>query len=197
MFNVMFDARFVGALLATAPAAAPLPQLEPRFDRVAEVRELGPSPEYYRTDPRLFALALRTQLGAHVRVAPNADVAFAIDALAGLTMRLGRVSPLALLGCVGYHYVGFGSHFFALQTGALLDLVDEPRARSAVKVGVTIDGLAGTQASLETLGVRTSLVLSMYGLTVSAGHQWTRSSAGDAHEAHLMFGTLVSIGGSR
>lgn len=197
MFNVMFDARFAGAVLASAPSAAPLSQLEPRFDRVAEVRELGASPEYYRTDPRLFSLALRTQLGAHVRVAPNAGVAFSIDALAGLSMRLGRVSPLALLGCVGYHYVGFGSHFFAVQTGLLLDLVDEPRARSAVKVGVTIDGLAGTQESLDAVGVRSSLVLSMYGLTVSAGHQWTRSNAGEVHEAHLMLGTLVSIGGSR
>lgn len=195
MFNVMFDARFVGAVLAGAPAAAPLPQFEPRFDRVAEVRELGPSPEYYQTDPRLFSLALRTQIGAHVRVAPNAGAAFSIDALAGLSMRAGRVSPLTLLGCVGYHYVGFGSHFFVLQTGALLDVVDEPRARGAVKVGVTIDGLAGTQESLDAIGVRSALVLSMYGLTVSAGHQWTRSSAGDAHEAHLMLGTLVSIGG--
>lgn len=183
--------------IAPLPPSSQPSQIEPRFARPASIVEQGPSPEYYRTDPNLFALVLRTQLGAHVRVAPSAGVAFSIDALAGLSMRVGRVSPLRALACVGYHYVGFGSHFFVLQTGALLDIVEEPQSRKIVSVGLTVDGLAGAQESIGALGVRTSLLLSVYGLTVSAGHQWTRSPSGDVHEAHFMLGTLISLGGSR
>lgn len=208
---MMFDAAsYLACVLAqvlqpTAPwhPTPPEPQFEPTFERPRVVREQGPSPTFYRLEPRLVYGLVRTQLGVHVRVAPTSVAAFTFDQLGGVIARAGRGSRAALLAEGGYHYVGFGSHFAVAGAGLLIDAGPEQSdasqrsTRDRLRFGVIVDGLAGINESQSALGLRASLVLVMYSVSVAVGHQWARTPTVDTHEAFLTVGSTITIGERR
>lgn len=207
MFDVLsaLPLAIAQVLSPTAPWQQPPiePQFEPSFDRPTVVRERGPSPLHYRLDPRIAFGLVRTQLGVHTRVAPTSVAAFTFDLLGGVLVRAGRDSRVGWITQGGYHYVGYGSHFAVLGTGLLVDAgpqhteSSERSTRDRLRFGFVVDGLAGSSESQSGLGLRTSLIAVMYGVSVAVGHQWVRTATVETHEAVLTVGSTITIGERR
>ncbi|MFO0560688.1 MAG: hypothetical protein U0269_21915 [Polyangiales bacterium] len=185
---------FAQLLLNPAP-----PQVEPAFARPAVIREEGPSPEFYRRDPRVVYGVAHTQVGAQLRIAPTAGIAFTVDALGGALLRMGRTSEWGAIVEGGYSYVGFSEHFVLAGLGlahhCVPDYDGEPTRERALSIALTVHGLGGFSETRSALGFRGQISIGAPYALFTFGYQLVQTDAVTTHELRFTLATLAVFGG--
>jgi hypothetical protein len=176
-------------------------QREPVFATSAVLRELGPSPEYYRLSPRVTYGLMHPQVGAQLCFeAGCGGVAVTIDALSGAVVRFGRASRWGALVQGGYSYVGFGQHLAVAGVGLYGGLArpEDPRAAAtSTAASITVDALAGLNVGQPAVGARVSASFGPRWLSITLGYQLLRTETSTSHQVRLTVGPVHALGDGR
>jgi hypothetical protein len=195
--------RALAALAASMPAAAradgKLALPEPAMPAPREVVEQGESPVYYRSPDDTLLPSARLNLGTATRLAEVGETpktAFRLDLLAGAAFAPARGSRFAVLGELGYSYVGFSEHYFTAGLGPLLRLKgpvfgDDRSFGDQVWLGVVPRGLVGSADGALAVGLRTAVLLGWEGWGVELGHQYVTTDTRRVQELDIAFTMYV------
>lgn len=175
------------------------PQIEPEFTRPAVIREQGPSPEFYRRDPRIVFGVAHTQVGTQIRAVPSAGIAFTVDALGGALLRMGRTSEWGAIVEGGYSYVGFSEHFAVVGLGlahhCVPDYDGEPHRERTLSFAISAFALGGVSDARSATGFRAQIALGAPYALFTFGYQLVQTDAVTTHELRFTLATLAVFGG--
>jgi hypothetical protein len=164
-----------------------------------EVKETGESPVYYRLPDDTVLGSARLDLGTATRLSAGGETpktAFALDTLVGAAFSPARASRFAVLGELGYSYVGFAEHFFTAGLGPMLRLKgpiygDDRALSDQLWFGVVPRGLVGSADGDLAVGLRTAAFLGWEGWGLEVAHQFITRGTGSEQEIHVAFTMYV------
>lgn len=178
------------AAAGTRASASSFDLIEPAVAPMREIEEVGESPRYYRLPANAVGYLARSTLGTHTRLSGDSETDFALDLLAGASIRFGRASALGIWIEGGYAYVKGREHLAVLGVG----LAHRRPGLLSPALAVIPHVVAGSIDGERAIGVRTSVVAGLAAYSIEVAHQVAVAGGAPIHELHVGL-TFPFVGG--